>query len=892
MPIPSPQLDDRSFAQLLAQAKDVVRRSCPQWTDLSVGDPGVALIEVFAYLTDTLIYRLNRLPDKAYVEFLRLIGVRVQPPAAAAADLVFTAAKPVERAVRIPRGTRVTTQRPPSGAAGESGAAEAPPVFVTAADATIAVGQTSATQSAYHGERVSAEQLGVGTGRPGLSLTARRPPIVAPTGDDQDLLVAVEAAPGELDERVPALQHDGRPFRIWREVEHFTGLGADRFVYVVDRVTGTITFAPAADLRPGESSNGGGGGGREEAGVAPLAEVPQADRRILCWYLRGGGAAGNVAAGTLTLLKDPIPGLSVTNPAAATGGRPAETLENALVRGPKELRSLDRAVTADDFELIALRHGQAVGRAKAFTRAALWAHAEPGTVEVLLVPYVLEDRRGGGAATAELLRSLETPDARRRIQAALDARRPLGTRALVNWVKYKTVRVAARVVVHRGESPDAVRARVLERLHESINPLPTGQFSGWAFGRSLRTFNVYDVVGSEPGVSYVDRVSLRVDEVPDAGVSSVAADAHQPRTWYAAAGPTLFRSLNDAAGWEPAGRFPGERTDLIRPHPSRPGLVALATGDENAPMVGTGNRVYFSHDCGETWQAVAGTAFVIEDMAWTVRDGVPVLLLATAKGLYELPDQPGAVPTQVLVDEGQQDRAFYAVAAGEARGAANVAVAGRGLAGVWLSGRGGQGRSFRHVGLNNCDIRALEVQHDGPQAFLWAGSYAQKNGPGTGCFRRELIGGEDDPPDGWRAFTAGWTGGSCRGLAFHGTRVIAGTTRAGVLWADSAAAAPQWQAPAFQCGLPQKQSGQLQPVDTLAARSASTAGSVAGPGDGLILAGGIKGVFLSRDGGAGYDEVSRRDFVEHAVTVPETWLFCSGAHEISVVGEDEAAADT
>ena len=113
-----------------------------------------------------------------------------------------------------------------------------------------------------------------------------------------------------------------------------------------------------------------------------------------------------------------------------------------------------------------------------------------------------------------------------------------------------------------------------------------------------------------------------------------------------------------------------------------------------------------------------------------------------------------------------------------------------------------------------------------------------------------------------------------------------------MLWADSAAAEPQWQAPAFQCGLPQKERDQLQPVDALAARSGSTLGPDVRQGDGLILAGGIKGAFLSRDGGAGYDDVSRRDFVEHAVTLPETWLFCSGAHEISVVGEDEAAADT
>ena len=43
--------------------RSVIRRSAPQWTDLSPGDPGMVLVEVFAYLTDLMIYRLNRVPE-------------------------------------------------------------------------------------------------------------------------------------------------------------------------------------------------------------------------------------------------------------------------------------------------------------------------------------------------------------------------------------------------------------------------------------------------------------------------------------------------------------------------------------------------------------------------------------------------------------------------------------------------------------------------------------------------------------------------------------------------------------------------------------------------------------------------------------------------------------
>ena len=73
MPLPSPNLDDRSFEQLLEEAKTLVARSDCGWTDLSAGDPGAVLLEAFAYLTSMMLYRLNRLPEKVHVELLRLV---------------------------------------------------------------------------------------------------------------------------------------------------------------------------------------------------------------------------------------------------------------------------------------------------------------------------------------------------------------------------------------------------------------------------------------------------------------------------------------------------------------------------------------------------------------------------------------------------------------------------------------------------------------------------------------------------------------------------------------------------------------------------------------------------------------------------------------------------
>lgn len=80
MSLPSPNLDDRRFQDLVDDAKRFIQRRCPEWTDHNVSDPGVALIEAFAHMVDQLSYRLNQIPDKIHLEFLDLLGVKLLPP--------------------------------------------------------------------------------------------------------------------------------------------------------------------------------------------------------------------------------------------------------------------------------------------------------------------------------------------------------------------------------------------------------------------------------------------------------------------------------------------------------------------------------------------------------------------------------------------------------------------------------------------------------------------------------------------------------------------------------------------------------------------------------------------------------------------------------------------
>ena len=106
MALPVPNLDDRRFQDLVDDAKRLVQQKCPEWTDHNVSDPGVTLIELFAWMTDQLIYRLNRVPDRNYIKFLELIGVNLFPPTAARSQVTFWLSSPQPDVVRIPTGTQ------------------------------------------------------------------------------------------------------------------------------------------------------------------------------------------------------------------------------------------------------------------------------------------------------------------------------------------------------------------------------------------------------------------------------------------------------------------------------------------------------------------------------------------------------------------------------------------------------------------------------------------------------------------------------------------------------------------------------------------------------------------------------------------------------------------
>ena len=463
MSLPVPNLDDRRFQDLVDDAKRLVQRRCPEWSDHNVSDPGVTLVEAFATMVDQLLYRLNRVPERHYLRLLDLVGVNLFPPTAARTDVTFWLSAPQPGTVAIHTGTEVATVRteldeavvfttveelnvvacelayvataqadgppidhtlelrdgqdvpafastPTPGDALYIGLTEPapscavllrfacrvegvgvdptdPPIRWEAWDgdewvpcvvdrdltgglnkagdvvlhlprrhASSVVAQQRAgwlrcrlvapepgqtfysaapivnrlsaatiggTCGAMHAEPVSTEEVGLSEGGPGQRFALQRRPVVRSAEPEQ---LEVGADEG---------------WENWTLVDDFTDSGPTDRHFVLDRQAGEVVLGPA--VRDPDGSVRGFGAVPRKGAVLRL-------RR----YHTGGGAAGNVGAHALRVLKTSIPYVSdVDNRNPASGGVDGEKVADAMVRGPLDLRTRDRAVTADDYELLA-----------------------------------------------------------------------------------------------------------------------------------------------------------------------------------------------------------------------------------------------------------------------------------------------------------------------------------------------------------------------------------------------------------------------------------------------------------------------------------------------------------------------------------------------------------
>ncbi|MEH2032169.1 MAG: putative baseplate assembly protein [Nostoc sp.] len=110
MTLPLPRLDDKTFAQLMQDARKLIPRYAPDWTDYNTHDPGITFIELFAWLTEIQGYYLDQVRDENLIKFLKLINIRLKDVTSATTNVKFYFVDQQEIApIWIPQGTKLTT---------------------------------------------------------------------------------------------------------------------------------------------------------------------------------------------------------------------------------------------------------------------------------------------------------------------------------------------------------------------------------------------------------------------------------------------------------------------------------------------------------------------------------------------------------------------------------------------------------------------------------------------------------------------------------------------------------------------------------------------------------------------------------------------------------------
>jgi hypothetical protein len=89
MSLPKQNLDDKTYDQLVEETKALIPRYAPQWTDHNWSDPGITFIDLLSWLTEIALYRINSVNDSHYLKYLKLLGIKPEPPEPSKVDLNF-----------------------------------------------------------------------------------------------------------------------------------------------------------------------------------------------------------------------------------------------------------------------------------------------------------------------------------------------------------------------------------------------------------------------------------------------------------------------------------------------------------------------------------------------------------------------------------------------------------------------------------------------------------------------------------------------------------------------------------------------------------------------------------------------------------------------------------
>lgn len=460
----------RDYDSFLRSMRELIPHKLPEWTDYeSEADFGNVLLQLFAHMGDVLSYYQDRVANESFlataqtrrsiIHHLALVGYRLATAAPASAELSLSFPATCTETVVIRRGDAFATK---SGKDTPSVRFEyngEQPVEIECGELAVTGGRKVYTGlSVEEGTLVEGEVLGVSDGSPNQRFPLPHAGIILRSGGGtavtRDVLVYSEL---------------GSIVTEWtlREGLAFSRAGQEDFFVEIDENDGaTVIF------------------GDDEFGSAPPAGAT-----IRATYRVGGGIHGNVPAGSIqTIVAAPQLSLlaaKVTNPLPATGGARRESIRHATIHAPAVYRSFRRAVTAADYEALAL---QFTGVGKVRASATNW-----NTVTLYVAP-------AGGGYISDVLRA--------NLLAYFEDLRPLSTVIEIEDVTYVDVFVRADLGVISYYSQEQV-ARQVQQAAEALL-----SFEAVKFGQPLYLSKLYEAIEAIDGVAFVTITEFRRSNPP------------------------------------------------------------------------------------------------------------------------------------------------------------------------------------------------------------------------------------------------------------------------------------------------------------------------------------------------------------------------------------------
>lgn len=360
--------------------------------------------------------------------------------------------------------------------------------------ASVSAATVGGDVEVVNAEPVIDELLGASDGTTGQRFYLTRSPVLPDL--DTPLAIAV-GVPRNTETQVAggAVPSPGRPlesdlsWETWLVVDDFSGSGPTDRDFVLDRTSGEIRFGPAVREADGTL--------RRYGAVPPRGAVLRVGK-----YRTGGGTSGNIAPSAISVLRTSIPYVAaVYNRRPAAGGVNGETVDEARIRGPLEMRQQSRAVTAEDYVTLTKDAAPELARVHCIQ---VTDGPDAGGLRILVVPEaVSHDGR-------IVLGDLRPPQAAQdRVVRALDRARVLGARVSVEPPSYVGIRVDARVRARPGVDAAFLERDAVQALYEYYNPLTGGPAGdGWPLGRPVQSGEVYSVLSRVSGIDYVEDVAL------------------------------------------------------------------------------------------------------------------------------------------------------------------------------------------------------------------------------------------------------------------------------------------------------------------------------------------------------------------------------------------------